>query len=75
MVTKGQRKAFTLEWNIVRKSSAYKPGNSMCCLCLDEKLDILDCYDDPQTVNKENMIQIPCRHRYQYRINIWGDIN
>ena len=41
-----ERKDFTVEWRVKRQSAAYKPGGSMCCLCLDENLSIRQVYGD-----------------------------
>lgn len=65
---KDRGKLFNLEWEVLRRSSAYKPGNDMCCLCLDEKLTIMDVFDDRQNINKDKMIQKPCLHKKFYKI-------
>ena len=60
---------FTVKWKIIRKSKAYRPGDSGCRLCLDEKLAILDNWGDPKLLNKDKMIMAPCLHKPKFKIN------
>ena len=69
MGTKGQNIPFEITWEIVRKSKAYKPGNSHCRLCIDEKLSILDNWGDIKLINKDKMTMHPCTHKNTYKIS------
>ena len=51
-----------IKWTIVKKCGVYKPGDSTCGLCSEEKSEILKHMNDPACINKRNDVSTRCVH-------------
>ena len=63
---------FTIKWDIIKRSTSYLPGQRNCRLCLDEKLVIMDSWEDTLLVNNDPMIMRPCLHKYFFKLSCWN---
>lgn len=58
-----------IKWNIIKKCSVYKPGNSHCDLCLSEKLFIIKNANNPNNINKRNDVGGKCMHTMKFLLD------
>ena len=56
-------------FEIVRKATPYKPGKSMCDLCLSEKLEISKVSKNRMYLNSRDEIIRRCPHRDKYMLH------
>ena len=54
-------------FSIYKHSRAYRAGNRVCQLCMDEKLSIL-LFNGPNLLNSRNEIFSGCRHRARFKM-------
>ena len=52
-----------LNWSVIAKVPAHRPGDKFCQLCLAEKMAILKSAKDPRCLNKRGELFSKCRHR------------
>ena len=58
----------TVEWFIQQRSTAYKPGDHWCGICLGETT--LICFADPETtLNKRSELRQGCQHKAKYKLS------
>ena len=62
---------FTIEWDILKQSKSYQPGDSLCLLCMDEKLFIMDNAKNKKCINKDLMINEKCLHKTKFLLTNW----
>jgi hypothetical protein len=55
--------SYTLNWKILRRGLAYRPGQKSCDLCLSEKLEILKRSSDRRHLNTRSELLRKCNHR------------
>ena len=60
--SKGLTPELEIKWTIVKKCGVYKPGDSTCGLCSEEKSEILKHMNDPACINKRNDVSTRCVH-------------
>ena len=58
-----------VQFQIVRKATAYKPGKRMCDLCLSEKLEISKVSANTTYLNSRDEIIRKCPHRDKYMLH------
>ena len=68
---KDEQVDFTLKWEILKQSKSYKPGDSFCLLCMEEKLYIMDNAKNSKSINKDLMINEKCLHKNKFVLNNW----
>ena len=56
------------KWDILKKCSAYQPGQKKCDLCLTEKMMIMKDRD-PRSLNERSELMNSCRHRWPYHLD------
>ena len=60
--------SYTLNWKILRRGHAYRPGQKSCDLCLSEKLEILKRSSDRRLLNIRSELLRKCNHRWKHLV-------
>ena len=60
---------YDVTWRIVRHAKAYSSTAGRCCLCLEEKKEILKNYKNTKYLNKRNELFSKCRHRKKWLLS------
>ena len=60
---------YNITWRIVRNTKAYSSTAGKCCLCLEEKKEILKNYRNTKYLNKRNELFSKCRHRKKWLLS------
>ena len=62
---------FTVQWEILKQSRSYRPGDKACSLCVDEKLYVLENSKNNKLINKDILNMEKCRHKNKYLVLNW----
>ena len=57
---------YSVKWSLIKKVSAYSAGSRRCCLCLEEKLQIMK---NKNLLNKRTELFQKCRHVTRHLIS------
>ena len=63
----------TIEWSIIGRSKPYKPGDTYCKLCNNEKTEII--YWDSKEILNDMKITEKCRHRKKHTLETYKTLN
>ena len=68
MGLKRQKIEYKISWEIIRKTSSYKPGAEYCNLCISEAIFIAFPREGDILINSRDEIIKKCRHRDKYKL-------
>ena len=62
---KNQNSDYSLKWSIASKNHSFRNGSTICSLCLEEKLFIMEA-DPKDLLNEKSELLSKCRHRNKF---------
>ena len=69
---KRQNQIPKITWKIRKKCKPFNPTSGKCDLCLNEKLLILELFDEIDLINKRDELVSKCRHQNKFKLNYEG---
>ena len=70
---KRQNQVPKITWKIRKKCKPFNPTSGKCDLCLNEKLFILELFDEVDLINKRDELVSKCRHLNKFKLNYKSD--